>query len=516
MKKKFSLFAKSFFAITATTAIVGTTATTLASCSSKQKQDVNKVVQAHFNNFLLNTHGRWTGNISNYGIDNIELDSSGRHIGVKSNAKPLYDLSTSIESSVNNYGSHHAYLYIVEQLKNMGYQNLTSNVQYPTNAKIEETTGTNGTDKVVTVKPQDGSKLVQISTTRSVMISSNTSTTNLTKTGIMVQPFLWNGPDRASGASMTYNNLAQNIVATIANNNAKNDFYIVAHYDSTVSGPNKSSWGATDNATGVAVALAIADYFIKNPEELQTTRLHIMFSDAEEVGVLGSYAFVEQYLTSNASPTLNNIGMINLDTVAGGDYIYVHSPNTDPKLGTVTGNSSSIIRDQINALSRIRAVNHNDPNLELLIHPQISAGEYRAGETGDWSDHAPFYRKANIPVAYLESTNFQVKSNSGLYDGYSQTKNLNAFVLKDGSTLASKKVSLKETSINNSQLKVYDLPDAEGMNSYGNYLVSGNIWHSDLDTLSWVKQNIGSNIYSQLTTMFESLKLYLQTSLSSL
>lgn len=58
----------------------------------------------------------------------------------------------------------------------------------------------------------------------------------------------------------------------------------------------------------------------------------------KEVGVLGTNAFVQEYLMSTNSPLLTSSwGMINLDTIAGGDYMYIHSPDTRESAGT-TGN----------------------------------------------------------------------------------------------------------------------------------------------------------------------------------
>ncbi|MDE5651577.1 MAG: M28 family peptidase [Ureaplasma sp.] len=515
------------------------TSTVLSSCQTQQqsysvnKQAINQEVAQTFNDFLMQNHGRWTGNISKYGIDNLKtLEYTDKnnvtkttYIGVNNDAKPLYDLQTKIDINVNNYGSYHSYLYILNKLTSMGLVNNSEvNINYPAQANVTFDSNTKqfnvdlSNDTLYAQKEDTSNPGTMIDDTN-IIISSTGSNEDILKDGIVVQPFLWNGNDKANGILNTYNNEGQNIIATIApNDTAKNDFYIVAHYDSTASGKNKASWGATDNATGVAVALEIINYIKDHKDQLGQTRLHVIFSDAEEVGVYGTKAFVSQYLLNNgplSSTSTNNIGMINMDTVAGGDYIYAHSPNTSPDLGyNGTGNTSTTIRDQLNALSRIRSENYNDTNLELIIHPQVDKTEYRAGETGDWSDHMPFYKYANIPVTYMESTNFQVRSNSGKYDGYSQTTNLNAYILNDGTTLAEKNEKLKSTNINNSDLVVYDLPNYVDMSTYDDYEVTGNIWHYDIDTLDWVQKNIGDPLYQQLTTMFESLKLFLQTSIN--
>lgn len=510
------------------------TSTVLSSCQSQEtssvsKQPINQEVSQTFNDFLTKNHGRWTGNISKYGTENLKplqyVDSDGNeattYIGVNDGAQPLYDLSTKIDLNTHNYGSYHSYLYLIDKLTSMGLVNHSgSSITYPNPASVTFDNSSNqftvnlGADTQY-AKQLDADGKEEDNTN---VIINKTSDNSILNDGIVVQPFLWNGRDRANGVYNTYNNEGQNIIVTITpESNATSDFYIVAHYDSTASGKNKASWGATDNATGVAVALQVINYFKQNKGQLSKTRLHIIFSDAEEVGVNGTKAFVSQYLMGT-NPTLdpkNAVGMINMDTIAGGDYIYAHSPSTNPALDyNGVGNVSKIIRDQLIALSRIRSENYNDQNLELIIHPQVDPTEYRAGETGDWSDHMPFYKYANIPVAYMESTNFQVRSNSGKYDGYSQTTNLNAYILKDGTTLAEKAEQLKKTNINGSDLVVYDLPNYVDMSTYDEYEVTGNIWHYDIDTLDWVQKYIGDSLYQQLTTMFESLKLFLQTSIN--
>ena len=506
----------------------------VTSCSSSinDGQIINDSLRQTFSDFLSQNHGRWAGNASKYGIENlVKADiqytptsnnsnntSYDVYTGIKSNSQPKYNLETQIDKNINNYGSYHSYLWIVNELKSFGFDKFDEKeLTYPSAATIDV--------KTDSITPSLASNTVwgkavnEQNTTindQSIILNSTSNNANFLKENgsILVQSFLWNGRDRASGINYTYNNEAQNIIATISPENATKDFYIVAHYDSTATGKNKASWGATDNATGVSVALAVAEYFIQNKNDLGDVRLHVIFSDAEEVGVYGTKAFVSEFmLNSKALDPAQAVGIINLDTVAGGDYIYAHSPNTSSSLGSVFGNTDKTIRDQLNALSRIRAENLNDSSLELLIHPQVDMEEYRPGETGDWSDHMPFYKYVNIPVAYMESTNFQIKSNSSLYDGYSQTTNLNAYILNDGTSLADKNITLKKTSIKNSDLTVYDLPSMDGYNDYNDYEVTGNIWHYDIDTLDWVNKYIGYELYKQLTTMFESLKLFLKTSI---
>lgn len=96
-----------------------TTATVLASCTNKANIDYsNTLVAKYYNSFLKENHGRWAGN--EYNFSGIKSDGTG----LESNAKPLYDLSTKLEENVNNYGSYHAYLWLVNAITKMGYANL--------------------------------------------------------------------------------------------------------------------------------------------------------------------------------------------------------------------------------------------------------------------------------------------------------------------------------------------------------------------------------------------------------
>nr|WP_237076492.1 M28 family peptidase [Mycoplasma phocoeninasale] len=429
-----------------------------ASCVNSQNKETNVSnleVYKQFNQFINDTHGRKAENINNFKESNLVLEKNGdkiaKSLGIKlTNGQslttaaldPLYDQDVTIDPSHNIYGSYHAYRVLKKMIAAMGYENHTGdNITYPdqniiNNQKNQAAPDSKITDLGVTsiTTFKDGGKHQAI---------VNKANEDMKKTGFITQGFLY------ETANNRTNNIGNNIIVTINPSdkvlkNSKNvnravkDFYISSHYDSTNNvGPKGISWGATDNATGVSVNLSLLKYFSdpKNRENLGV-RLHILFVDAEELGKLGSEAFVEQFLKSKkqgnneANELLkNSIGMINLDTVAGGDRMYVHSPNTDPNLargGRIYGNVSKIIRDQINAISRIRSEKLKDPSQELEIHPQFTPGEYKPGETGDWSDHAPFYIKANIPVAYIESTNFAIKSKTEVYDGYAQTTNPNA------------------------------------------------------------------------------------------
>ncbi|MEH6529810.1 MAG: M20/M25/M40 family metallo-hydrolase [Photobacterium frigidiphilum] len=191
-----------------------------------------------------------------------------------------------------------------------------------------------------------------------------------------------------------------------------------AHYDST--GADHGSLGATDNGAGLAAAIAIA-------EKLQLTDLpynvRILFPGAEENGLNGSLYYVKNAIDNGELD--NVIGMINYDTVGGGDIVYVHAAHSDyaqyqsycESLGLNVSNYSkdTTIRDAMLQAS----IDVNGEGEKYIIHPALTG--YPEGETGSWSDHAGF-ACAGIPIAYVEATNFNINGEDG-YDGYSQTTN---------------------------------------------------------------------------------------------
>jgi len=205
---------------------------------------------------------------------------------------------------------------------------------------------------------------------------------------------------------------SQNLIVN-TNSDIKQTIVLGAHYDSTAQ--KKGSLGATDNGAGVSALLAIAQG-MKAQKKL-TYNIRFIAFGAEEVGLEGSKAYMKD-LQKNAENVSNIIAMINFDTIAGGDYTYVHSAHTTPyKCATnaETFNSETIVRDAL-----LSASNHTlGAKNKYVIHPNYPG--YPEGVTGSWSDHAPF-ACAGIPIAYVESTNFTINGEDG-FDGYSQTTN---------------------------------------------------------------------------------------------
>ena len=88
-----------------------------------------------------------------------------------------------------------------------------------------------------------------------------------------------------------------NVVATIPGTNPTGSVLMVAHYDSAPSGP-----GAADNAASVAAILEAMRALKTGPAARND--LIVLFTDGEELGLLGAKAFVE------TQPALSNIKVV--------------------------------------------------------------------------------------------------------------------------------------------------------------------------------------------------------------
>lgn len=185
---------------------------------------------------------------------------------------------------------------------------------------------------------------------------------------------------------------------------------IAAHYDSVKNLTGVS--GFIDNASGAVTLIALAEQ-LKNKTLPYTVKLVAL--GAEEVGLQGAKAYVNSELFDRN----NTIAMINLDTVIGGDYLYVHSAHSTEKydcdyVENAQYSTSAWVRDGLFKVSKQRF--GKDAH---KLHPANK--DYPEGETGGWSDHAPF-ACSGVPIAYIEATNFDIIGKDG-QDGYSQSTN---------------------------------------------------------------------------------------------
>ena len=119
-----------------------------------------------------------------------------------------------------------------------------------------------------------------------------------------------------------------NLIGSLTKNvNSQKDIIISAHWDSKV-GP-----GADDNASGISVILELAKYF----QQVNSIPFNIEFIafGAEEVGMLGSQAYIQKHSNDFKSCILN----INLDAVGGNEEIMIETHKSS--------------RDDINAFQKL-------------------------------------------------------------------------------------------------------------------------------------------------------------------
>ncbi|MFG1495001.1 M20/M25/M40 family metallo-hydrolase [Saccharospirillum sp. HFRX-1] len=179
---------------------------------------------------------------------------------------------------------------------------------------------------------------------------------------------------------------------------------IGGHYDSA--GQVFESNGTTDNGISVALMVALAEYLVMNDEQPPFTLTFALFG-AEELGMHGSQAFVRAGHAENVD------AMVNLDTIAGGDLLYIHSAPVTPSehcADASTYSASAELREELIAVSE-------QAGLAFVEHPGYPG--YAPGETGDWSDQR-YFACSGIPIAYVEASNFSINGKEG-HDGYSQT-----------------------------------------------------------------------------------------------
>ncbi len=98
---------------------------------------------------------------------------------------------------------------------------------------------------------------------------------------------------------------SHNLIATIEGERPEGEIFVCAHADSVAGSP-----GAVDNGAGCVEMLGLIGHFAKNPPR---RTMHFCFFGSEELGLLGSYAFVERHKAE-----LDKIAVVfNLDV--GGD-----------------------------------------------------------------------------------------------------------------------------------------------------------------------------------------------------
>jgi len=259
---------------------------------------------------------------------------------------------------------------------------------------------------------------------------------------------------------------SRNIIAEIDNGSNKT-LIIGGHYDAV---QVENSYGAIDNLSSVALLLSLAKH-AKASQKLKYNLKFIAFGaeeislpDSEEIGLFGSRHYVNE-LTQKELKQLD--GMINLDSIAGGDKLYIHSAHTTPypckSINKINYSSDNSLRDSL--INKSRKILGNDSH---SLHKGYT--DLPSGETANWSDHSSF-ACVGLPIAYFEATNFDIVGENG-NDGYSQTINSQFWDCFD---------STNQTAC-----------DRQKENKWG-YL-----WHSKHDRFDTVEQAFQGRIANQL------------------
>lgn len=110
----------------------------------------------------------------------------------------------------------------------------------------------------------------------------------------------------------------QNLIAEVSGAAAAPLLLFGAHFDQVEEGH-----GATDNASGSATVLALAERFKHKP--LAHHRVAVAFWDLEEAGLLGSSAYIAQ---GSEKPAL----YVNFDVFGWGDTLWMMTPEADSAL----------------------------------------------------------------------------------------------------------------------------------------------------------------------------------------
>ena len=191
-------------------------------------------------------------------------------------------------------------------------------------------------------------------------------------------------------------NTGINLIAKHAYDPSKKDVILGAHYDNAA---GSGSAGALDNGSGVATVLNIAKQSVgKN----YPFNLVIVFFDAEEPGLLGS-SFYAGKMTQREKD--NTLLMINVDTVACGEYLYVYGEDKPTDYESFLANASNGV-----STGFVKTAPLNKRVTTLLYgygYPETAF--YHNGQASDNSS----FKAQGIPMAFFFGGNWE----SG-YAGY--------------------------------------------------------------------------------------------------
>lgn len=179
-----------------------------------------------------------------------------------------------------------------------------------------------------------------------------------------------------------YEFTSQNVIV-VKPGRSPREIIVGAHYDS-----GDESLGADDNASGVGVLLEVAAH-VASLETPYTLRF-IAFG-SEENDLDGSYFHAE---AMGQAARDNTLAMVNLDSLAAGDNLYVYSNE----------GQDAFLRDWLLAWAA-----ENDQPLQTISNVDLTDGGYYVADYGAFAERG-------IPYLYFEATNWTL----GDQDGYTQ------------------------------------------------------------------------------------------------
>ena len=195
----------------------------------------------------------------------------------------------------------------------------------------------------------------------------------------------------------------KNVVATIDVANTTKTVVVGAHFDTVYD----TCHAAGDNACGVVALWQIASNLVQNKDKLSFDVVFVAFT-GEEDGLIGSSAYVE-----TLSPVQLNdlVLMINIDTIATGDNLYLFCENqSTPLLNTMLNNSK-------NCATTLLA-----KPIGVATYPFLDMWGLGYWEMAQNSDHTSF-RLNGVPTAFFFSGNY-----SSSYYGYVESSDKSKWV----------------------------------------------------------------------------------------
>ena len=159
---------------------------------------------------------------------------------------------------------------------------------------------------------------------------------------------------------------------------------VIAHYDHLGMHGGALYPGADDNASGVAVALAVARVLAKSPP---TQRVVFVFSALEEDGLVGAYAYVR----SPEVPLAETRAVINLDMV--GRNLFADATNQEATLAAVGLPEAPELLEHATAAAKDAGLTLAPVSTKTLV---LLLQDHRGD---DW----PF-RDAGVPAVHFSSS----------------------------------------------------------------------------------------------------------------